>query len=80
MFTYLCIFQASIKGAAFGRPHKGGGRPSAARPLCGIPYGWVCGGWEGIRRGKIMPNRAGIVAAKWYFAKWYLALQVQGTS
>ena len=21
------------------------------------PYGWVCGGWEGIRRGKIMPNR-----------------------
>ena len=66
--------------AAFGRLHKGGGRPSAARPLCGIPYGWVCGGWEGIRRGKIMPNRAGIVAAKWYFAKWYLALQVQGTS
>ena len=55
--------------------HKGitraEGRPS--------PYGWVCGGWEGIRRGKIMPNRAGIVAAKWYFAKWYFALQVQGT-
>ena len=62
-----------IKEAAFGRLHKGGGRPSAARPLCGIPYGWVCGGWEGISRGEIMPNCAGIVAAKWYFAKWYLA-------
>ena len=57
--------------------HKGfhkTGQPSFVQAAEGrLLYGWVCGGWEGIRRGKIMPNRAGIVAAKWYFAKWYLA-------
>ena len=52
---------------------KGAGGSSAARPLWGIPYGWVCGGWEDIRRGKLMPNRAGIVAATGSSAKRYPA-------
>ncbi len=53
----------SLKALPFGRPP-----PLWRQPKAASPYGWVSGGWEGIRRGKIMPNRAGIVAAKWYLA------------
>ena len=73
------VFRANTKETTKGRAAEGRPPPLWRRPKAASPYGWVCGGWEGIRRGKIMPNRAGIVAAKWYFAKWYLALQVQGT-
>ena len=39
-------------GGASRRLHKGGRPPSAAAPLCGFLYGWVCGGWGGSRRGR----------------------------
>ena len=38
--TDMCSLQSQYKGAAFGRHHKGGRRPSAARPPLWFPLCW----------------------------------------
>ena len=48
------------KEAAFGRLHNSGAGGFGARPSCGFLYGWVCGGWGGVRWLRGVPRCAGI--------------------